>query len=91
MPEMDGFDVARTIKHKAEFHGPAIMMLSSAYRSSDLQHCDTLGIQAVLTKPIGQRDLLQAICGALVHQKQKAEPAGTPGRWHRLRTASACW
>jgi len=75
MPGMDGFDVARTIKQRAEFHGPAIMMLSSAYRGSDLQRCDALGIHAVLTKPIAQRDLLLAICGALEQKKIVMEAA----------------
>jgi CheY-like chemotaxis protein len=65
MPEMDGFEVARVIKQKGKTHRPAIMMLSSSYRSSDLERCEDLGIHAVLTKPIGQRDLLQAICSAL--------------------------
>ncbi len=78
MPEMDGFDVARAIKQKSEFHGPAIMMLSSAYRASDLQRCDTMGIQAVLTKPVGQRALLQAICGALAQQRMNTPPAAAP-------------
>ncbi len=78
MPGMDGFDVARSIKKCADFNGPAIMMLSSAYRSSDLQRCDTLGINAVLTKPIGQRELLQAICGALAQKKENLPPAPTP-------------
>jgi len=75
MPGMDGFDVARTLKERTEFHGPAIMMLSSAYRASDLERCDTLGIHAVLTKPIGQRDLLQAIGGALQQKKNLQTPA----------------
>jgi len=79
MPGMDGFDVARSIKKRAEFHGPAIMMLSSAYRGSDLQRCDALGIQAVLTKPIAQRDLLQAICSAL-EQKKITTTATTPAQ-----------
>ncbi len=75
MPGMDGFDVARTLKDRTEFHGPAIMMLSSAYRASDLEQCDNLGIQAVLTKPVSQRDLLQAIGTALWENKNLRVPA----------------
>ncbi len=74
MPEMDGFEVAGALKQRAEFRGPAIMMLSSAYRSSDLQRCDSIGIQAVLTKPIGRRDLLKAIGAALVQTKKVPAP-----------------
>ncbi|HVU38398.1 MAG TPA: response regulator, partial [Opitutales bacterium] len=65
MPAMDGFEVARLLKQRAEFRGPAIMMLSSAYRASELERCDALGIQAVLTKPVSQRELLQAISAAV--------------------------
>jgi CheY-like chemotaxis protein len=80
MPGMDGFDVARSLKDRSEFHGPAIMMLSSAYRSSDLERCDSLGIDAVLTKPVGQRDLLKAISAALAQNKKAAVPAPAQAR-----------
>jgi len=80
MPGMDGFDVARTIKQRADFSGPAIMMLSSAYRSSDLERCETLGINAVLTKPIGQRELLQAICAALAQRAENLPQAPSPAQ-----------
>ncbi|HTB64206.1 MAG TPA: response regulator, partial [Opitutales bacterium] len=92
MPGMDGYAVVRAIKQQAELCGPAIMMLSSSHRASDLEKCEGLGVHAVLTKPIGQRDLLQAICNALAQLHKTtptvaptSAPTATPATEHRIR------
>src|SRR5581483_6788271 len=65
MPEMDGFSVAERIKHDPSLAQATIMMLSSADAPSDAYRCHELGIEAYLTKPVKQSDLLNAIVNVL--------------------------
>ena len=65
MPEMDGFMLAEQIKGFKDLAGSTIMMLSSADRQGDAQRCKTLGIQAYLTKPLKQSELLNTILNIL--------------------------
>ena len=61
MPEMDGFDVAESIKKDPALSGVTIMMLTSAGEYGDIAYCKDLGIAAYLIKPIKQSDLLDGI------------------------------
>jgi PAS domain S-box-containing protein len=65
MPEMDGLTVARQIREDSALAGAVVMMLASAGRRNDLRACHELGVEAVLTKPIRQSELLDAIVLAL--------------------------
>jgi two-component system, sensor histidine kinase and response regulator len=71
MPEMDGFTLAERIKRDPELVGATIMMLTSAGHLGDAARCRELGISAYLAKPIGQGELLQAICDVLNLSTQK--------------------
>jgi PAS domain S-box-containing protein len=64
IPEMDGFEAAQRIRQIA---GPAlpIVMLTSAGSSEDAARCRELDIQAHVTKPVLQAELLHVICVAL--------------------------
>ena len=65
MPEMDGFALAENIKHEPALASATVMMLSSAMRSGEMKRANGLGIHSVLTKPVMQSELLNAILLAL--------------------------
>ena len=81
MPDMDGFAVAREIKHDPALAGATIMMLSSGDGAGEPARCRELGIAAFLRKPIKQSELLDAVLTAL--GRLAAEPESTPARPRR--------
>jgi PAS domain S-box-containing protein len=72
MPEMDGFNFAENMRR--EHSEPAIMMLSPNRTPGCIEKCKQLGIQAHLTKPVTQDNLLEALRRALnlVHAPHNA-------------------
>ena len=70
MPEMDGFEVARRIRDEVKTGGSTIMMLSSSGQYGESARCRELGIAQHLTKPIEQRELLNAIRRSLTNEMQ---------------------
>jgi two-component system, sensor histidine kinase and response regulator len=68
MPEMDGFAVAEQIGQAKLPRTPAVMMLSSADWSGDLERCRTLGIALYLRKPVQEWELRAAVVTALTAQ-----------------------
>jgi len=80
MPGMDGFMLAEEIKKHSEWAGTTMIMLSSSQLSEDVEHCRELGIELYLTKPIRQRDLLDAIRTSLsAALKAKGPVTPSPG------------
>ena len=65
MPEMDGFEFAEQFKNERSPENVSIIMLTSAGHLGDAARCRELGISAYLVKPVRQREVLDAICGAL--------------------------
>jgi signal transduction histidine kinase/CheY-like chemotaxis protein/HPt (histidine-containing phosphotransfer) domain-containing protein len=61
MPEMDGFALAEKIKEQPELADATVMMLSSAMPAGSTACCTALGIAGLLTKPVTQSELLDAI------------------------------
>ena len=61
MPEMDGFTLTEEINRQPELVGAKLMMLSSADRHDNAEHCRRLGVAAYLMKPIKQSELLDTI------------------------------
>src|ERR1700693_3099697 len=61
MPEMDGFALAEKIKEQPELADATVMMLSSAMPAGSTARCAALGIAGLLTKPVAQSELLDAI------------------------------
>jgi signal transduction histidine kinase/DNA-binding response OmpR family regulator len=61
MPEMDGFALAEKIKDQPELAEATVMMLSSAMPEGSATRCRALGIAGLLTKPVSQSELLDAI------------------------------
>jgi CheY-like chemotaxis protein len=62
MPEVDGFDVAAEIGRRSELAGATIMMLTSGGQYGDVARCREVGISSYLTKPLGEAELLAAVC-----------------------------
>src|ERR1700686_3107239 len=73
MPEMDGFALTERIVWMPEFHGSALIMLTSAGQPSDAVRCRELGLAGYLTKPIGQSELLDVISGTLRRSAGRTE------------------
>jgi len=73
MPEMDGFDLAEKIKTQPELASATVMMLSSAMPVGAVARCGELGVASLLTKPVAQSDLLDAILIAM-HVAPAAQP-----------------
>lgn len=61
MPEMDGFTLIERIRGNPSLKDLKIMVLTSADRRGDTARCRELGVQAYLTKPVKQSELLDAI------------------------------
>ncbi len=65
MPEIDGFQLAETVKQDPQLGSTVIMMLTSGDRPGDVARCEELGAAAYLMKPIKQSELFDAIVSAL--------------------------
>jgi PAS domain S-box-containing protein len=61
MPRMDGFTFAQQTRRDRRFKRMPLIMLTSAARPGDAARCRKIGIDAHLTKPVRQSDLLDAI------------------------------
>jgi CheY-like chemotaxis protein/HPt (histidine-containing phosphotransfer) domain-containing protein len=61
MPEMDGFELSKTIVDTTGSRGPIIMMLTSSRNRGDSERCRQCGVATYLKKPIKQAELFEAI------------------------------
>ena len=73
MPGMDGYDFLETARRENLLHGAAIVMQSSGGRQVFDERQGPLGISALVEKPIGQLDLLNACVTALEGAKDPGE------------------
>ena len=74
MPEMDGIELARTIKFR--YPDLPVMLLSSIGDESRKTHFDLFS--AILTKPVHQQQLAQLVQQSLTTQRTEARPAARP-------------
>jgi chemosensory pili system protein ChpA (sensor histidine kinase/response regulator) len=61
MPRMDGFEVARQMRHDPRIAGIPIIMISSRTGAKHKEHALSLGIDRFLGKPFQENELLAAI------------------------------
>ncbi len=61
MPEMDGFDLVARIKANPRMKSTAIVVLTSGGMPGDNARCRELGVNAYLTKPVCQAELLRTL------------------------------
>jgi PAS domain S-box-containing protein len=86
MPEMDGFTLAQEIKKLPGPRTTFIMMMSSADPARETERCRDSGIQHVLTKPVGQSELLDLILTVIQPQGVKVvAQTNEPPNGERLR------
>jgi two-component system, sensor histidine kinase and response regulator len=76
MPEVDGEQLARTIKADPEIRSTQLVMLSSRGRRGDAKRMSAAGFSAYLTKPVRQTTLLQTLRMVWANS-QKPETART--------------
>ncbi len=88
MPEMDGFELSARVRLLGS--SPIVVMLTSGSRNGDVGRCRELGIDAYLTKPVGQvelhatflrvlgaRDTVRAEAGAFAPDRRPAPTRAT--------------
>ena len=79
MPKMDGFEVIRRVRARAEWKNMPIVMLTSADQSSAMARCRDLGVSTCLVKPVIPDELLLSICKVLGKPEVEASgPARLP-------------
>ncbi len=78
MPEMDGLRVFEEIRANAALADTAVILLTSAAQHGMAAHCQRLGMGDYLTKPILQRDLLEAISRLFSKAGFKGQKADAP-------------
>ncbi len=61
MPQMDGFELTRTIRCDRRLSDTIVVMLTSAVQRDDAHRCQELGLTCRLSKPVGERELLDAL------------------------------
>jgi len=84
MPNMDGFTLARRIKENPQFSYAAVIMLTSVTRQEDAARCRELGVDAYLTKPIKQSELLDAIMTALKPELREKHTSSRKSRQSKI-------
>jgi len=65
MPEMDGFSLCERIRSLPGQAGASVIVLSSAARPDDARRCRELGVASYLTKPVGFKELKEAVAYAI--------------------------
>ncbi len=63
MPGLDGFTLAERILAEPGLAGTKIVVLISGARREEADRCRNLGVFAWLTKPVAERELLEALAG----------------------------
>ncbi|MFM9963458.1 MAG: response regulator [Planctomycetaceae bacterium] len=62
MPEVDGFALATTIREEwTDRAGHLLVLLSSPDRAAELARCDQAGLNASITKPVNESELLDTL------------------------------
>ena len=61
MPRMDGFEVARQVRHDERLSSLPIVMISSRTGDKHKEHANQLGVNKFLGKPFQENELLATI------------------------------
>ena len=92
MPDVDGFMLARRIRQDKKLAATPIVMLTSMSSAGDGGRCQRLGVNAHLTKPVKQSDLLDTLAAlfGVSTRRADAEPGVLPeGPLRRLHVLVA--
>ena len=79
MPNVDGFTLARQIKHDHGLRSTPVVLLTSVGRTGDPERCRRLGIDAYLTKPVKHSDLLDTLASlvGVSTRRERTRPTAT--------------
>jgi PAS domain S-box-containing protein len=72
MPDVDGLELAKSIRQNPDFETLPLMMLTSFRDYADARRAKEYGIHVYVTKPLREARLLSAICEALGHPQESA-------------------
>jgi CheY-like chemotaxis protein len=78
MPDVDGFELVKRVKHDPDLENTVIMMLSSGDQPAHISKCIELDLAGYLIKPIGQSELLDTMLialGANVAEQDESDAA----------------
>jgi two-component system, sensor histidine kinase and response regulator len=96
MPEMDGFALVEQLRQFPELPGKAkVIILTSAGQKGEVARCQELDVAALLTKPVSQSELFEAISRVLGGSQPQTESAAlaahqaVPSAMKRLRVLLA--
>ncbi len=93
MPALDGFTLAERILAEPGLAGTKIVVLISGARREEADRCRQLGVFAWLTKPVAERELLEALAGSRKSGVKTDSSAGPethrPSRLELVCTC--CW
>jgi PAS domain S-box-containing protein len=94
MPDVDGFALARQIKHDQGLRSTPVVLLTSVGRAGDPERCRRLGVDAYLAKPVKHSDLLDTLASlvGVSTRRERAQPTArratrTPRRPLRILVA----
>ena len=79
---VDGLRIAERLRHEEAFAGPIVMLMRAIARRGDRERCAELGVNAVITRPFSQSEVLDALALALA----RPIAAGPPLRPRRTLT-----
>jgi CheY-like chemotaxis protein len=79
---VDGLRIAERLRHDEAFAGPIVMLMRAIARRGDRERCAELGVNAVITRPFSQSEVLDALALALA----RPITAGPPLRPRRPLT-----
>ncbi len=86
MPDVDGYTLAKWIKHDDRLRQTPFVMLTSLGRQEDPARLRGLGISAYLTKPVKHSDLFDALASLFTVAPKRGKKQATPAltaRAHR--------
>ncbi len=78
MPDVDGFELVRQIRRDRRLKQTPVVMLTSMGRAEDTARCRRMGLEAFLTKPVKQSDLLDALVGIFGIATRRPRSSDTP-------------
>lgn len=75
MPDLDGFDFLAWVRQQSRWKEVTTMLLTSSRTSGDTARAKAINVSALLTKPIKQSTLLDAIGSAMGANRSQLGPA----------------
>ena len=87
MPDMDGFELARTIKSDPAIAATQLILLTSSGIRGDGARAQAAGVAAYLTKPVRQSQLFDCLTTVVSKSSASSTPVTTLVTRHTLREA----